>query len=382
MSRRAQGPGRALVALAGAARLRRVVSAVLALARRSLQASEHLRLLGLELLGRDDARVTELGELSKLRDHVLLGYRSHLWRWLWNGESSGPGHICLDRDRKCVLHPGTLVPTLGSNGALWSLSYEAIDYVVFPLLAVGVWTARGSRRYVAGLLAVLLFAGAGWQIDLNFFIWLLGAAIAWQRGRIGSSAGPPCAGCTRIVLPSVSRKHLTIPAVSTLRAIATALPARFEVVPMVAAGLGLRPGEVFGLEVADLDFQRRVVTVTRQLDGKRQVAPLMTAASYRTVLLPKVVGDALAAHLAAAGRREGLVFQEADGRPARLSDANRAWPAACAEAKAVGLRMHDCRHAYASALIAAGESVKTIQAHGSRFRDGHARRVPALVAGF
>jgi integrase len=183
----------------------------------------------------------------------------------------------------------------------------------------------------------------------------------------------PRTPCTRIVLPSVSRKHLTIPAVSTLRAIATALPARFEVVPMVAAGLGLRPGEVFGLEVEDVDFLRRVVTVTRQLDGKRQVAPLKTAASYRTVPLPKVVGDALAAHLAAAGRREGLVFQEADGRAVRLSEANRAWRAACAEAKAVGLRMHDCRHAYASALIAAGESVKTIQA-----RMGHASAMVTL----
>lgn len=183
----------------------------------------------------------------------------------------------------------------------------------------------------------------------------------------------PRTPCVRIALPGVSRKHLTIPDVSTLRAIATHLPSRFAAVPLVAAGLGLRPGEVFGLEVADVDFLRRVVTVTRQLDGQRHTAPLKTSASYRTVPLPKVVGAALAAHLAATGRRDGLIFQEDDGRPVRLSEANRAWRRACAKADAVGLRMHDCRHAYASALIAAGESVKTIQA-----RMGHASAMVTL----
>ncbi|HEX3823185.1 MAG TPA: site-specific integrase, partial [Mycobacteriales bacterium] len=133
------------------------------------------------------------------------------------------------------------------------------------------------------------------------------------------------------------------------------------------------PGEIFGLEVADVDFLRRIVIVSRQLDGKRNTAPLKTAASYRTVPLPDVVGEALAAHLAATGRKSGLVFREDDGRGFRLSEANRAWRAACLKAESVGLRLHDCRHAYASALIAAGESVKTIQA-----RMGHASAMVTL----
>ena len=179
--------------------------------------------------------------------------------------------------------------------------------------------------------------------------------------------------CVRIALPSMSRKHLTIPSVETLREIAEALPDGLCPVPIVAAGLGLRPGEVFGLEVADVDFLRRAVAVTRQLDGQRRSAPLKTSSSYRTVPLPDVVGEVLAAHLAATGRQSGLVFRAADGRPLRLSEANRAWRGACVKAGAPGLRMHDCRHAYASALIAAGESVKTIQA-----RLGHASAMVTL----
>lgn len=183
----------------------------------------------------------------------------------------------------------------------------------------------------------------------------------------------PRTPCVRIVLPSVSRKHLTVPSAETLRAIQAALPERLQAVPLTGAGLGLRPGEVYGLKVSDIDFLRRSVTVSRQLDGTRQVAPLKTAASYRTLPLPQVVADALAAHLAAASRRDGLVFADAKGGPVRLSEANAAWRRACVAAGAEGLRLHDCRHAYASALIAAGESVKTVQA-----RLGHASAMVTL----
>lgn len=44
------------------------------------------------------------------------------------------------------------------------------------------------------------------------------------------------------------------------------------------------------------------------------------------------------------------------------------------------LRLHDLRHAYASALIHAGESVKVVQAYGARFGHGHPRRLRAPVA--
>jgi integrase len=179
--------------------------------------------------------------------------------------------------------------------------------------------------------------------------------------------------CVRIVLPSMSRRHLVIPEVATLRAIGEALPEDLTIVPLIAAGLGLRPGEVYGLAVEHIDFLRRSVAVTQQLDGARKTAPLKTAASYRTVPLPRVVGEALSDHIARTGRTSGLLFLETDGRPVRLSEANAAWRHACTKAKSEGLRLHDCRHAYASALIAAGESVKTIQA-----RLGHASAMVTL----
>jgi len=73
-------------------------------------------------------------------------------------------------------------------------------------------------------------------------------------------------------------------------------------VPYTAAGLGLQPGEVFGLKVPDVDFLGRRVTVERQLDEDQTLVPLKTASSYRMVPLPDVVGVKLAEHVKRTGR--------------------------------------------------------------------------------
>ncbi len=180
--------------------------------------------------------------------------------------------------------------------------------------------------------------------------------------------------CVRIALPTADHRTLVVPSAATVRSIAAALPAHWRAVPIVAAGTGLRPGELFGLEAADVDFLRRTVRVDRQLNERRQLAPLKTRASYRTVPLPQVVADELAQHLARAGRREGLIFAGHDGQPARLNTFTVAWRRAVVAAEATaGLCLHDLRHSYASALIAAGESVKPVQV-----RMGHASAMVTL----
>jgi len=180
--------------------------------------------------------------------------------------------------------------------------------------------------------------------------------------------------CARVALAPVGHQTLTIPSAADVAALAGALPARYAAVPYVAAGLGLRPGEVFGLEVGDVDFLRRSVTVARQLDEARKVGPLKTASSSRTVPLPTVVGDVLAAHLAGEDRRDGLVFADETGRPVLRNSFAAAWrPAVVRAGIGGGLRLDDLRHAYASALIQAGESVKVVQA-----RLGHASAMVTL----
>jgi peptidoglycan/LPS O-acetylase OafA/YrhL len=78
----------------------------------------------------------------------------------------------------------------GSNGPLWSLSYEFWYYILFPaiVLAVASWTRIRNRFLYAGLSALLLWF-VGPQIILYFVIWLAGALV----GRLCGTAqfGPP-----------------------------------------------------------------------------------------------------------------------------------------------------------------------------------------------
>jgi len=180
--------------------------------------------------------------------------------------------------------------------------------------------------------------------------------------------------CLRIAKPRPRRKVLAIPSAATVWALTRELPDHLKPVPLVAAGLGLRPGELFGLEVGDVDFLRRTVVVNRQLNRNRELVELKTPSSYRTLPLPGVVADVLAAHLAAYGRPDGLVFRGADARPASLNSVLVSWRRAVSRVQgAAGLRLHDMRHSYASALIEAGESVKVVQN-----RMGHASAMITL----
>ncbi len=182
--------------------------------------------------------------------------------------------------------------------------------------------------------------------------------------------------CVRITLPTAAPKGLLIPEAVTVHALADALPPHLRAVVYVAAGLGLRPGECFGLDLADVDFLRRSVRVARQLDAARKLTPLKTPSSYRTVPLPQAVADELAQHLASSGLTPGgggLIFRASDGQPVTRNSFERMWRNAAGTVGAIGLRLHDLRHAYASALIVAGESVKVVQQ-----RMGHASAMVTL----
>jgi peptidoglycan/LPS O-acetylase OafA/YrhL len=67
-------------------------------------------------------------------------------------------------------------PIFGSNGPLWSLSYEFWYYIIFPaiVLAAAAWVRTRMRILYAGLFLLLLWF-VGWQISFYFVVWLLGA---------------------------------------------------------------------------------------------------------------------------------------------------------------------------------------------------------------
>ena len=101
-------------------------------------------------------------------------------------------------------------------------------------------------------------------------------------------ARTPCEGIT---LPRQDRDHKIVPLeVSQVAAVAELMPERWRALVWVAAGTGLRQGEVLGLTIDRVDFLRRQVKVDRQMmtpgAGVPTFAPPKTKASYRTVPLP------------------------------------------------------------------------------------------------
>ncbi len=189
----------------------------------------------------------------------------------------------------------------------------------------------------------------------------------------------PSSPCGRVQLPKRDRRRVEPLTVEVVRALTDAISPRYRAVIVLAAGTGLRQGECFGLTLDRVDFLRQTLLVDRQmvmLTGRpTALGPPKTAASVRTVPLPQVVVDELAAHLAAyPPGSDGLLFTNAHGRPINRASFAQAWlPAARRARLPEGESFHSLRHFYASLLIRHGESVKVIQA-----RLGHASAAESL----
>lgn len=72
-----------------------------------------------------------------------------------------------------------LVPSFGTNTALWSLTNEFWYYLLFPFLLIALW--RGTRlpvRLIYAVLVIGILFFLGEEIAIRFPIWMLGALAA------------------------------------------------------------------------------------------------------------------------------------------------------------------------------------------------------------
>jgi integrase len=133
----------------------------------------------------------------------------------------------------------------------------------------------------------------------------------------------------------------------------------------LAARLGLRLGEVLGLQWQDLDKDESILHVRRQWCCHGEYGPTKTPAGVRPIPLPHDLRDELIAFRLASKFSQGSdpVFVSRNGTPlGHRNTTRRGWEAARDRAELPKLRFHDLRHAAASRLIAAGLDPVTVAA--------------------
>jgi integrase len=168
---------------------------------------------------------------------------------------------------------------------------------------------------------------------------------------------------TRLELPAVRGTRDRIASPREAGELLDALPQRERALWATALYGGLRRGELMALRWEDIDLAGGVIRVERSWDQFAGVIEPKSQAGRRSVPIAVALRDLLVERKLACSWSEGLAF----GRSATVpfSDtgiakrAQRAW----AGAKLQPITMHECRHTFASLMIAAGVNAKALSTY-------------------
>ncbi len=201
----------------------------------------------------------------------------------------------------------------------------------------------------------------------------------------------PCKSSS-VKLPSKPKRKIIPWSLARVHAVTSALPHRVQCGGKLAFGCGLRQGEVFGFSEDQLDFERGVVHINQQIKLVRSTMVFAPPKGnrLRTVPMADQLAAAFKAHMKeyppvlvtlpwiepdGEPRTYRLLFTDEQGRAYHRSVFNQyVWKGALADAGVIPPRekgspryaaapddgMHAYRHAYASVLLDAGESIKAL----------------------
>lgn len=187
----------------------------------------------------------------------------------------------------------------------------------------------------------------------------------------------PRSPCTGIMLPKGQKKPPVVYDEAQIRQlIEAAKGTEMELIIDIELCLGLRRGELLGLQWDDIDFEKNQIHVTRNrvvVDGKSTVKDPKTESSRRTVDVPAQLIQKLRQHktkclanrlrMGQAYSVTDYVIVHPDGKPIYPEYVSQMFTKLQTKAGLPKCRFHDLRHLCASIMLMQGVNVKVAQEH-------------------
>jgi integrase len=228
---------------------------------------------------------------------------------------------------------------------------------VLPTLG-GARLSRIQRRDVQRLADELLSSGADPSTIRNA---LKPLQVIYRRAiEDGDLAVNPC---ERLRLPAARGRRERIAPPAEAAALIAALRPEDRALWGCAFYAGLRRGELRALLWDDVDLADGLIRVERSMDGYGAAGEPKSRASRRGVPIVAALRDLLVEHQLVTRRDLGLVFGASATHPFTPTAVRKRALTAWRRADLDPIGLHECRHTFASLLIAAGVNAKAITAY-------------------
>jgi integrase len=167
----------------------------------------------------------------------------------------------------------------------------------------------------------------------------------------------PCSGLD-MPTPDGRRERFATP--TEAEALIAAAPEENRALWATALYAGLRRGELMALRWKCVDLAGGLIQVRKGWDPQDGEIELKSRSGRRRVPITPALRDHLIDHRLLTGRDEGFVFgRDADRVFTSTAVSDRA-DAAWEDAKLLRITLHECRHTFASLMIAAGVNAKAL----------------------
>jgi integrase len=228
---------------------------------------------------------------------------------------------------------------------------------VLPALG-GARLSRIQRRDVQRLADDLLVSGADPSTIRNA---LKPLQVIYRRAiEDGDLAVNPC---ERLRLPAARGRRERIASPTEAAALIAALHSEDRTLWGCAFYAGLRRGELRALVWNDVDLADGLIRVERSMTGHGETGKPKSRAGRRGVPIVAALRDLLVEHKLITRRDTGLVFGSSATQPFTPTAIRRRALTAWRRTGLDPISLHECRHTFASLLIAAGVNAKAITAY-------------------